>query len=44
MDISGTVSIRPYDVDAAVPRYAIAGVPVASDLLQLAWNTLEDPA
>lgn len=44
VDISGTVSVRPYDVAAAVPRYSIAGVPVASDLLQLAWNTLEDPA
>jgi phosphatidylserine/phosphatidylglycerophosphate/cardiolipin synthase-like enzyme len=41
--ISGTVSVRPYNVGAIVPRFAIAGVPVNSKLLNIAWNTLEDP-
>jgi hypothetical protein len=44
VDIRGTVSVRPYNVGATVPRYAIAGVPVDSKLLELAWNTLEDPS
>jgi phosphatidylserine/phosphatidylglycerophosphate/cardiolipin synthase-like enzyme len=44
--IGGTTlgaSVRPYNVGAIVPRYAIAGVPVDIKLLELAWNTLEDP-
>ncbi len=44
VDISGTVSVRSYNVGAIVPRFAIAGVPVDSKLLELAWNTLEDPS
>jgi hypothetical protein len=43
LDISSIVSVRPYDVGAAVPRFSIAGAPVDSALLELAWNTLEDP-
>jgi phosphatidylserine/phosphatidylglycerophosphate/cardiolipin synthase-like enzyme len=43
VDISGTVSVRPYNVGATAPRFAIAGVPVANGLLEMAWNTLEDP-
>jgi phosphatidylserine/phosphatidylglycerophosphate/cardiolipin synthase-like enzyme len=39
----GGLSVRAYDVGATVPRFAIAGVPVNSNLLQLAWDTLEDP-
>jgi phosphatidylserine/phosphatidylglycerophosphate/cardiolipin synthase-like enzyme len=42
-DISGIVSVRPYNVGATVPRFAIAGVPVASNVLEMVWNTLEDP-
>jgi hypothetical protein len=44
--ITGTTlgaSVRPYDVTAAVPRYAIAGVTVPDLLLEQAWNAVEDP-
>jgi phosphatidylserine/phosphatidylglycerophosphate/cardiolipin synthase-like enzyme len=44
VDISGTVSVRKYNVGATVPRYAIGGFPVNPTLLDLAWNTLEDPS
>ena len=44
VDISGTVSVRPYDVNAPVARFSIGGVPVSPALLEAAWNTLEDPA
>jgi hypothetical protein len=44
VDISGTVSVRPYDVNAPVTRFSIGGVPLSSTLLNSAWDTLEDPA
>lgn len=40
---SGGLSVRAYDVGATVPRFAIKSVKVDSRLLQLAWDTLEDP-
>jgi phosphatidylserine/phosphatidylglycerophosphate/cardiolipin synthase-like enzyme len=43
-DISGTVSVRPYNVNAIAPRYSVGGVPLSPKLLDLAWNTVEDPA
>jgi phosphatidylserine/phosphatidylglycerophosphate/cardiolipin synthase-like enzyme len=43
VDISNTVSVRAYDINKTVPRYAIGGVPVPNVLLELAWNNLEDP-
>jgi phosphatidylserine/phosphatidylglycerophosphate/cardiolipin synthase-like enzyme len=43
VDISGTVSVRSYNATAVVQRYAIGGVPVASGLLDKAWDSLEDP-
>jgi hypothetical protein len=39
----GGLSVRAYSVGATVPRFAIAGVPVNTNLLQLAWDALEDP-
>ena len=44
VDISGTVSVRPYNATAVVQRFAIGGVPVPDALLQKAWDTLEDPS
>jgi phosphatidylserine/phosphatidylglycerophosphate/cardiolipin synthase-like enzyme len=37
-------SVRPYDVAAVVPRYTIKGVQLADPILQIGWDTLEDPA
>jgi phosphatidylserine/phosphatidylglycerophosphate/cardiolipin synthase-like enzyme len=38
------LSVRKYNVGATVPRYAIGGFPVNPTVLDLAWNTLEDPS
>ena len=43
VDISNTVSVRTYAVNATVQRFSIAGVPLPSFVLDAAWNALEDP-
>jgi phosphatidylserine/phosphatidylglycerophosphate/cardiolipin synthase-like enzyme len=43
---SGTVSgssVRPYDVNANVPRWTPYGVPIPSSMLDKLWDTLFDP-
>jgi phosphatidylserine/phosphatidylglycerophosphate/cardiolipin synthase-like enzyme len=44
INISSVASVRSYDVNATAQRYAVAGVPLSDKLLELAWDTLEDPA
>ena len=39
----GALSVRVYDVGATVPRFAIGPLTVDSRLLQLAWDTVQDP-
>ncbi|MBI3833200.1 MAG: hypothetical protein HY287_02600 [Planctomycetes bacterium] len=45
--VNGVISVRPYDVNATVPRYA-KGMPNTAGardrLLEKLWNTLEDPS
>lgn len=43
VDIRNTASVRKYDINAAVPRFSVGGVPLDPLLLEMAWNALLDP-